>query len=75
LRPSQRVFIDSRPETAYGAFRQADGSWRIVSGEYVPKTDALNGVARGAGVPFDTVTVDRPLRASIVTTQTSLALC
>jgi len=31
---SQRVFIDSRPETAYGvACRQADGSWRIVSGQ------------------------------------------
>jgi surface antigen len=30
---SQRVFIDGRPETAYGvACRQHDGSWRIVSG-------------------------------------------
>jgi surface antigen len=31
---SQRVFIDGRPETAYGvACRQNDGTWRIVSGE------------------------------------------
>jgi surface antigen len=31
---SQRVFIDGRPETAYGvACRQPDGSWRIVSGQ------------------------------------------
>lgn len=31
---SQRVFIDGRPETATGiACRQADGTWRIVSGE------------------------------------------
>lgn len=31
---SQRVFIDGRPETAYGvACRQGDGSWRIVSGQ------------------------------------------
>jgi surface antigen len=30
---SQRVFIDGRPETAYGvACRQSDGSWRTVSG-------------------------------------------
>ncbi len=31
---SQRVFIDGRPETAYGvACRQSDGTWRIVSGQ------------------------------------------
>jgi surface antigen len=30
---SQRVYIDGRPETAYGvACRQPDGSWRIVDG-------------------------------------------